>query len=1065
VKHLVAGLLGLLACSDSQVQSARVESVDLTAARAQPDSVRSRIAQSLRLASTSDAGGLRAGHLVRARALARAYAVAWNDSFLVRRVAMFEAASLAARRSLVIADSLRDAGKVVIGQKGVPAAMELWRESLHRAEAAGDVAGEASTLANIGAGLYTNGQLDSATSVLTHAHELAREVGDLRTMGNTLGNLASVSKDRGDLSRAAQLYSQASAIRRRSGDSRGLAADENNLGLIARELGDLGQARASFEKALALNRSEGRSRLVALNLDNLGDVASIAGDYATAQRYYDEALGLNRSAGDDAESAFVLHDLGLLAARRGDYPRALAALSVALAIHERSGAVVDAIAVRTDLAIVQAATGDLQSATETLSRAQRAAVVASEPKTVQAQLALARADLAVQLGALAEADAEYARAEELSRELRDDAGRAEAQQGRGLLLLLREDHAGALQLLQFAARSHADAGDTRSAARVKLLIAAVQREMGDTAAARLTLTSAHQRFTSLGDLAGEVAATSALGDLALRHGSVLGAERLYRRGLDRIGDRRVPDLRWRLHAGLAEALLGRAALGPAAEELRAAVGDIEQVAGGLRVDERRVGFLSDKWQVYGRLAAVERERGALAEAFRISERMRARQMLAMLARGRVATARGASAQEQDLRRHIDELTQELATAEPNDKDRRERSLSERSVDAPREALAAAQRTYADLLLELRTSEPAYARMVSAEPIGWKEAAARLQPDMAILEYLLTDSVSTLFVVTADTVVAVDLNVGRQTLADLVDFSRRAMDRPERASENPLWRSPLRRLYQHLIEPAERTGQLRDKRLLLIVPDAELHFLPFGALLAPGASDRFLVERYELAYAPSASVWVRLGERTTRAGDRRVLALAPHPERLPASADEVAAIRAVFGRRATLLVGAAASERALRAASSRNDILHLATYGVLNKHNPLFSYVELASSVRGDGRLEVHEVFDLDLDGQLVVLSACQTALASGALADVPPGNDWVGLIQSFLQAGAGSVLASLWPIEDRATAQLMQHFYKEVNAGLPTAAALAQAQRALLRDASTAHPFYWAGFVLTGAKR
>jgi CHAT domain-containing protein len=144
-------------------------------------------------------------------------------------------------------------------------------------------------------------------------------------------------------------------------------------------------------------------------------------------------------------------------------------------------------------------------------------------------------------------------------------------------------------------------------------------------------------------------------------------------------------------------------------------------------------------------------------------------------------------------------------------------------------------------------------------------------------------------------------------------------------------------------------------------------------------------------------------------------------------------------------------------------VHLATFGVLNKHNPLFSFVELAPSGQDDGHLEVNEVFGLGLKGQLVVLSACQTALGSGAIADVPPGDDWVGLVEAFLQAGASSVLASLWPVDDRATATLMEEFHKRAAKGQAPVAALAEAQRILLRNPRTARPFYWAGFVINGS--
>ena len=131
-------------------------------------------------------------------------------------------------------------------------------------------------------------------------------------------------------------------------------------------------------------------------------------------------------------------------------------------------------------------------------------------------------------------------------------------------------------------------------------------------------------------------------------------------------------------------------------------------------------------------------------------------------------------------------------------------------------------------------------------------------------------------------------------------------------------------------------------------------------------------------------------------------------------------------------------------------MHLATYGVLNKHNPLFSFVELNAGSGEDGRLEVHEVFGLKLRARLLVLSACQTGLAAGTLADVPAGDDWVGLVQAFLFAGADNVVATLWPVQDLATARFMQRFYEGLARGQAEADALAEAQRGALRDPSTA---------------
>jgi hypothetical protein len=568
----------------------------------------------------------------------------------------------------------------------------------------------------------------------------------------------------------------------------------------------------------------------------------------------------------------------------------------------------------------------------------------------------------------------------------------------------------------------------------------------------------------LGDAGGLAASLAALGDLARLRGTPLLAEERYRRGLGDLGALPFPDVRWRLHAGLGAALRARGALAAAASELRAAVDAVEEVASKLSVDDRRTGFLSDKWEVYAALARTEQQLGRPAQAFTISERMRARQMLTLLDHGRVRVGDRAAAREQDLRRRIAELSRDLESEESVGVTLREPSFTGLSAGAAREALASAQREYADLLLGMAAREPDYVRLVRGATADWRSVASGLAANEVLLQYLVADSTSTVFVVKPDSVIAIDLGIGRRTISGLVDFARHAMSGPDEGLAPPLWHGVLRRLHDYLIEPVAEGGHLEGVQRLVVVPHAELHFLPFGALLYEEEGEGgFLVERFELAYAPSASVWVHLREREGRRLER-VLALAPHPTRLPASEHELAGIRSSHGRRSsTLLVGSAASEAALRAAARYHDVIHLATYGVLNKHNPLFSHIELSPQGSDDGRLEVHEVFDLELDGQLVVLSACQTAVSSGSLADVPPGDEWVGLLQAFLQAGAGSVVASLWAVEDDATAEVMTRFHGAIASGAPAATALAHAQRSLLRDPDTAHPFYWAAFIASGA--
>ena len=994
-----------------------------------------------------------------AERLAGAYAIAWNDSFFVRQVTRFRSLSPTERLAKVGADSLRRAGNEELSRRGIDVAMRAWRESLRRFQALDDSAGMAMAIGNVGSGFYMAQDYDSAETYLTRARELAERIGDYRTAGNAVGTLASLRKDRGDLRAASELYARAGQLRERTGDTRGMAADQNNIGLIAEELGDLAGARRAYGVALAANRAAGRAKQAATNLINLGNLASLEGDYAESAARYHEALAIYRERGARADMALVLHNLGLLAMRRSDYVAAIAALTEAITIYRRTGPRADEIAALQSLAAARGAAGDLQGARLALQRAEARA----GPDADLTGLALGRAELAVQFNRLREAELQYARAEGLARAARDDESRAAAQQGLGLVLLMRERYARAQAMLELALQSQRAAKDPRAPALTRLLVGYTQRRQGDTAAARRTLTTALDTLRALGDAAGESAALAALGDLENDAGLPLTAESLYARGLARLRSRSVPDIAWQLHAGYARALRSRGAFAEAATELIAARDEIERVSGSVSLEERRSAFLADKWDVYVDLALVQRTLGLPRAAFEASERLRARQMLDLVARGRVApagdTARALALREQDLRRRITELTQQLETPGADNPGLRGPAFTATAA-ATREALSLTQDAYSDLLGDMREANPAYVALVRGDAATAAEVQRALAPDQVLLEYLVGESTTIVFVVTSDSVAALDLNVTRGAIAGLVDFARGTLGSPTEGAARLAWRAPLRRLFGYLVAPVEARGLLAGKRRLLIAPHVELHYLAFAALVRPGQPERLLIDRYVIEYVPSAAVWLRLRGRPVPPGRGGVLALAPRAAALPGSAAEVAAIGRILGAQAQVLVGARASEHAFRTLAPAREIVHLATYGVLNKHNPLFSFVELGTGGGEDGRLEVHEVFGLTLKARLLVLSACQTGIAAGTLADVPPGDDWVGLVHGFLFAGASNVVATLWPVQDRTTGRLMERFYTELAEGRPEAEALAEMQRAALREPGTAHPFYWAGFAL-----
>lgn len=285
------------------------------------------------------------------------------------------------------------------------------------------------------------------------------------------------------------------------------------------------------------------------------------------------------------------------------------------------------------------------------------------------------------------------------------------------------------------------------------------------------------------------------------------------------------------------------------------------------------------------------------------------------------------------------------------------------------------------------------------------------------------------------------------------------------------------LYRALLADALRELPPAITRLI-VVPDGPLHGLPFGALRAAGERT-VLAERFEIAVSPSATLWSRLRDGLARSPAPRATsvlvvadpwrsrpawlpaawrgdpgALAPLPQ---ARAESREVLRA-FGGRGTLLQGRRATERALgRVPLDAYGVLHFATHAIVDEALPARSAILLArTEPDDDGRLEPAEVLDLDLGGALVVLSACRSARGPHVAGEGP-----LSLARAFFQAGAATVVATLWPLRDDEAAPLVSSIYRELGAGRSVAEALARAQRrAIAAGAPTAA---WAGVVALGA--
>lgn len=345
-------------------------------------------------------------------------------------------------------------------------------------------------------------------------------------------------------------------------------------------------------------------------------------------------------------------------------------------------------------------------------------------------------------------------------------------------------------------------------------------------------------------------------------------------------------------------------------------------------------------------------------------------------------------------------------------------------------------------------------------------------DVTYLEYVVTKERVYLFALTRNG--SIDRpEVKVYTIAmKPEDLGRRVNQFHDTLAEmRPTYASAARELYALLIEPAEQ--QLRNAKTICIVPDGLLWNVPFQALMSK--TDRYLLEDHAVYYAPSLSVLKEMNREKGEEEENEAIIAFGNPvigkdelrntELCPLleAETEVKSIADVFGPgERKVLIGREASEKSFRTLASRYSILHLATHGVIDNRQPLYSHLLLTKTendLENDGLLEAREIMDMNLHARLVVLSACETANGQ-----VSPGEGVIGLSWAFFVAGARSMLVSQWRVNSTSTSQLMVNLYKALASNMdhpsekkPQAAREAALQ--LMKDTRYRHPFYWAGFV------
>jgi CHAT domain-containing protein/tetratricopeptide (TPR) repeat protein len=940
-----------------------------------------------------------------------------------------------------------------------------------------------------------------------NAAQLSKESGDLYLEGKSFWKLAETYHFLSQSSESIDYASQALQIFRTLGDQKGIAETLNTMGVGYEYIGEYKKALDLYQQSLELRQEIGDIRGEAEALHNIGVYYYRTGDLSKALEYYDRIIPLWEEIADWKALGNTLSAMGLAYSSLSENQKAISYYSEALPLQRMGGDTRSEASTLNNIAMLLVDLGDLQKALDYLKRAEEIRRDSGDRRGkggVLNNLGLVYHEL----GDLDKALDYYTRSLQLRREAQDKGGEAATLNNLGKSY---EDKGSLEQALEYylqALEITRTAGMKSGEAHVLNNLGNVYQKQKDYENAFDHYNEALELTRKIEDRQGEAEALDSLGTNLLSYSELQKAARMYGLGLQlrrQIGDR----------PGEAESLFHIAQLKRTQGQQVSALDYIDScisIVESLRVrvlsQNLRASFFAAARKYYEfyqtilfELHQTEPSFGYDQRAFHVSERSRARGLMELLAESSLDLTRGV---EPGLLLEERMVRQELNAH----LDRQMRLIS--SGDWPEEAaqlgeqIETLNRQYEQIEARIRRTSPHYAEIMKPVPLTLKRVQESVLDDQTLLlEFSLGDEKSFVWAVSHNSVKSAELPPRAKIEELAVSFYEKLS---AGSSEFPQTRAlPVSRTNNNAESIAFELskillGPVEDRlnyRRLVIVADGPLQFVPFGALPHP-ESNLFLSAEHEVINTPSASTLAVLRKEVIqREEPPKTLAIFADPvfesedERLKESVmqsnngfsraslkmEDVPLTRLPFTRREAnailSLVPADKSLEALDFRASRETMLnpdiqnyryiHLATHGFVNTVLPEQSGIVLSlfnkEGETKEGFVSAGDIFNLKLRADVVVLSACRTALGKQVR-----GEGILGLARAFLYAGAARVVASLWKVDDVATAEFMQIFYEGMlgKAQLSAPEALRSAQIKMMNDPRWKSPYYWAGFVLQG---
>ena len=879
---------------------------------------------------------------------------------------------------------------------GRQAAIEKYERALALFQVAGDTYRRGLTLLSIGVTYFQMNQVRKALEYFNQALAIAVSIENRRFEAGTETFVGGMLDILGDVGKALDHHHRALKLARENGSQIAEGNALTNIGKIYQDAADWQKALEFYSQALTVFRSVGSVQNEAITLNNIGAAYYLSGEHKKGLEYLQQALPLIRAGGNKNSEAYTLLNIGRIYRRLGEFQKALDHSNQAQTI--------------------QRATGNRAQEGETL----------------------------------------------------DEIGAAYAVQGQYLKAV--DFHGQAVQVLRAA-------GNVRREALALNNLGDAYNRLDQPDKALEQFTQALAILRNIDDLSNAATALEGIARAEQKRGNLELA-----------------------HKNISQSLA-------LIDTVRSRSGSLELRASYRASVEKAYEFYID---LLMQRHAKNPAEGFDAEALKASERGRARSLLEKLSEAPIDIRQGIDAalleKERDLKRVMNAKAQREMTLKA-------RKGSPDEIATLGREISALEDEYRQVQSAIRKSSPQYSALTQPQPLGLKEIQQQLDPNTLLLEYALGEARSYMWVVSAGSLKSFELPKREQVEKVAREMSESLMARGEAKSlETPVqkrtriaeadekFQQAARELSRMILAPA--AAEFGNKRLI-IVSDGALQYVPFAALSV--SSNRPIILDHELISLQSASAFAIqrqnlmnrelapkavavIADPVFSTNDARLKPGAPATEstaqvssriiehttgsasgqlsipRLPFTRWEADQILAVAPRESSVKMLDFRANRSVATSDelSKYRYVHFATHGYLDTTRAGLSAIVLSmvdeQGQPQDGFLRAHDIYNLKLPAELVVLSACETGLGK----DVT-GEGLEGLTRGFMYAGARRVIVSLWNVNDKATAALMQRLYTGMlRANKTPAAALRAAQVEMLRLRPWQSPYYWAAFVVQG---